>query len=713
MTRLRRKLGLALLLSAAATTGAAAPTPVPVTAVGGADVQDFQEGVELLKRGRKAEALAAFQRALAADPSNEDAYELWKSTDQEIFLDMLLEGGEFEKIAKRFMERATLGRVERRNDPSAIGDLVNRLRGTSDAMERKRIIRQLSADHGEYAVPRLIQPLADAGDDDWRVVAMHTLTEMDTDVVLPLIAALETDDAYQRANIALVLGYIGDPRAAAPLAALASSDGDGKVTRAAQSAAERCGATGDVLGMFLQLGEDYHFRRDRVLRPFDYSAVLWSWEEGGLTSRPVPRAIYNNELSKRAYYSALELDPASLDALAGIARASTDVAAKLIALDAAGEDVGELLELAEAGSVAVAAAGVAAIDRALYWSVIADDGSTGVRLSRTLADLAAAPTEGLRAALDSSDGGMSGEAAVALGRIAARSGADPGAEVVSALGANASREVVRIAAVIDGDAARAEVLVRGLGDEGVLVNHRGSGAQGIALMRRLPGVDVIVVGDVLPDLTLDQVLSDIARNVVTAETPVFLATADEELADSYADRVTGVLASPSDLSPLAEVFEASLEGDRAAADDLSRRSAEVLAQLARAGNASLASILDDLTAPLAHRDDAVTVPVMAALAAAGTPDQTAPLAAVVADESRSDEARVAAGDALAAIFGRHSVPAGAAAGLREVVSSDASLAVRSAAARALGSANLPAEMRAELVREARVDVAGGGMAEGE
>ena len=57
----------------------------------------------------------------------------------------------------------------------------------------------------------------------------------------------------------------------------------------------------------------------------------------------------------------------------------------------------------------------------------------------------------------------------------------------------ASREVLRIAYVIDGDEARANATVAALRGAGMLVNHSASGVQGLALLRRMAGVDVVVV----------------------------------------------------------------------------------------------------------------------------------------------------------------------------------------------------------------------------
>ena len=692
MTRLSSKLGLTLAL-------------VAFSGPAFADVQDdFQEGVQLLKQGRRAEALAAFQKVLAGDPSNEEAYELWKATDEELFLDMLVAGGEYERVASRFLDRARLGRVERRNDASAISDLVNALKVAEGASDRRATISKLSAEHGEYAVPRLVRALADASDSDWRITAMHALTEMDTDVVLPLVAALGTEDAYQRANIAMVLGYIGDPRAAAALTHQVEIDQDSKVRRAAQEAASRCGASGSAASMFLAMGEDYHFGRANVLRSFDYSDVVWSWDGGDLAGNPVPRSIYNSALAKAAYYNALSLEPGSIEALAGIARSSVDIASKLSSLAQNGEDVSDFTEQADEGILAASASGVEAVDLALHWSVISEDSNSGVGLARLLGQIASSSTGGLQAAMDCNDVAMRGEAAVALAHIAVRSGQAASDGVVRALGDATGREVVRVAALIDGNSARADQLAQAIVAQGAMVNSRNSGAQGISLVRRVPTLDVILVGDSLPDMTVDQVIS--ASSAGGSDVPIILVSSNEEFSDAFSDRVSGTIADLSNLEALEEVFSAGFTGDRAQADALAQDAAAALAALARGGNSDLSAALDGLTSPLAQRPDLVTVPAMAALASAGTPDQIGALLAVLTDDARSDAARMAAGDALTGILGRYSVAGNVVSSLRDVIASSSSLGVRAAAARAMGLAQLSGEDRSTVVQDSRVDVRG-------
>ena len=709
MTILRRNVGLLLALSATLSPNAMAapmaPTAGPLWSAQDL-TSDFQEGVQLLNQGRKEEALVVFQRILASDPSNEAAYELWKEVEHQVWIDLLTEGGEFELVAGRIIERAELKMVERKNDEDAIRELVSTLRSTDSTLERRRAIDKLAAEHGEFAVPFLLPALDDGGDDDWRVMAMLTMTRLGHTSVLPLLEALQSDNAFLRRNVIFTLGNIGDPRAAGPLAAIAATDADQSVASAARDAAAKCGLqNGDGLAALLRDGDDYHYRRGTVMAPFMRSNVIWDWDGSSLTNQVTNASIYPNEMSKKAYYRALALAPDSREAHAGVARACLDIQARIDAMAEAGMDVSSLADKSAEGALAVAVAGPDALDLALQWAVLNDDATTGTLLCNALANSAKGPTAGLISALDATDGGVRGEAAVALGRIAIHTGQTPDARVIDALGQNTGREVVRIATLIDGDAARAAQVTEALTGRGVMVNHRGNGGKGLAMLNRLPSVDIILVGDTIAGMTADRVLSWIAERPMLKDKPVFFLSQNQEVADAFADRVAGVVTDLADMSALDSVFEEGLDGDRAQADRLAAHSASTLADLAAAGQ-NIGGTLGSLASTLAHRPDTVSIPSMNALGLAGTSSEVSGLLAVLTDGARSDDARTAAGNAIAGILGRHNVDGDAIDGLRSVFASDASLNVRQAAGRALGRFALSSEERAELIRRVRTTVAG-------
>ena len=699
MTGLRRNLGLLVAFTVLSTTAVATPA---------LDIdQDFKTGVELLRRGNDAAALKQFTAVLAADPSHEQAYELWKSVDHKIWLDLLVKGGQYELVAKRLMGLAELSRNERRNDKEAIRGLLDEVEG-DDVLVRRRALRELSANHGEYAVQYMLFGLGDANDDDRRVKYMHALTEMSTDVVLPLVAALATEDSYLRRNIALTLGHIGDPRAAAALTHTSDLDSDVGVQQAARAAAKKCGSNGDALGLFLAMGDDYHARSATVLRAMDYSAVVWSYEDG-LIATSCSRHVYADELSKNAYHAALNADLGSLEARAGVARAYLSQQSTIAGLGEQGADVENLaMQMAE-GTLAVHALGADALDLSLIWCTANKDSSTGAAACRVLASMATSATSGLEAALNSGDGALRSEAAVAMGQIAQREGSSLSGGAIASLGEAVGREVLRIAVVIDSDNDRGAAIADALTGGGMLAHHWNSGASGVALLHRVPGVDMIVLAETLDDLTADQVLDEIARDDRTVNVPVVLITADMETAsDNYGDRCAAFIEGAADLTAtIDEVLLATLNDDRARANDVAARAAGAVVALANSGH-DLSGAIAGVASAIVNRPDEVALPALEALGVIGGADHLTPLTAVIADSERSDAVRIAAADALGDIATRTKLkPANdALASLKGVLGSDASIEVRQATALGLGRANLTPVQRADLARRMKVNLEG-------
>ncbi len=675
---------------------------------GSAEIQSlFREGQQLFRQGQKAQALERFTRVLALQPSNEDAYELWKIADQQVLLDLLVEGGQGELVAARLMELAGSGMRERENDEEAIRALLRRIEG-EDPIDRRRALRELAVNHGEYAVPAMLRRLADPADDERRVLYMHSLTQMDTDVVLPLVAALGSADAFLRRNVASVLGYIGDRRAAAALAWMARNDSDSAAREAAVEAARRVGSDGNPLALFLDLGDDYHHQRASVLRPADFSRVVWSWHGDALVNTEVPRYLYADELSKNAYHTALAIDPSSLDARAGLARAYAAQQAEMLARTQSGvadQDFDQHLALAE---IALSGAGVEALDRALGMCLAAGETGTGVRLADALGGLSLSSTSNLEQALASGDGAIASQAAVSLGAIAHRAGRAPSAAAAEGLVRAATLEVLRVAAVIDGDVARGRELSDALRAQGLVVHHWESGAIALGLLRRVPGIDALVVAETLPDLTVDQILRSVARDERLAATPVLLLTADEERADEvYGEALAGTLGSAADAGKVIELLDANMGRDRELALQISARAAQTLELLASGpAREQLTGAADGLASVLADRTDLVVAPALGALGALGNVQHLDAVSALVLDGERSTWVRTAAAEALGNIAGRtgHGPASDLLEQLVAVVVSDAPIEVRGALSRALGRMPLTAAQRGALLSASRVYV---------
>jgi len=668
----------------------------------------FNEGVELLKRGNNTEALRKFQECLAMDPSNEAAYELFQSTEHQIWLDLLSEGGDYERVAARLMDLAKVGRAERKNDEEAIRALVAQL-GSGDAVERMKAVHTLSADHGAYAVPQLLFALADQDNDDRRVIHMTTLTRMGGDVVMPLIAALDSSDAFLRRNVCLTLGYLGDPRAGAFLAAVAASDSDEGVRNAAAEAAAKCGASGNAVVGLVELGRKWHKSDPSVLMPHQVSGVTWSWDGARLAPTEVPRSIYNEELAKRAYYEALRLNPASNEALAGIAAAVADEQGDLEVRAAYGDDVSEWQERLAADQLAVQVAGPKALDLALMWALENGDDVAASGLCRALGSSASAPTMGLQKALETrTSGAVRGEAAVALGMIAHHTGRAAAGDVVAALSEAASREVMQLVAIIDGHDGRRKAMEGALSARNISVHGWSTGARGLVSLRQVPGVDAVLIAESLPDLTFAQVADEVREHPALAEAPIFVLADDADAAmELWGEKAEGAISDFQALDTVVEAMAGTMNRDREEANRLAGSAAHMLMALANAGHTELGEAPRALAETLATRPDTVTVPAMGAIGSAGGVGQVAALTAVLGDDARSDDARQAAAKAMAGIFARS--PQGADEAtlkvLNDVARSEAAFGVRSAAATALGRLDLAPGVRAGLVEGVRANLA--------
>jgi CheY-like chemotaxis protein len=462
-------------------------------------------------------------------------------------------------------------------------------------------------------------------------------------------------------------------------------------------------ADGDAYASYLALGNDYFLGHDNVLSDDMRSDVIWGWAERNIAATPIPRELYPAEMSKLCYLHALHLNPTSNEALAGLARAWCDEQQKLERLEKAGRDIGPWKARSEQALAAIHAVGIEALDTALAWSVKGGDAVTGGALCRVLGPLAATPTAGLQAALASQDGALRSEAAVALGTIALHAGANPGENVVNILAESISREVARVALVIDGDAARAAKIAEGLGQTGVFVSVQSKGTLGLVQAHRAAGLDVILVAESLPDLTTAAVIDELKADELLKDVPVMLIAAKaEDAAATYGDKIKGAITDTADLKAVQEALSASMTGDRALAESLASRAATTLAHLCHAGRCTCSpAVLAAVGNALVNRPDTVSAPALGVIGSCGSAEQVPAVTAILADEARAEVVRAAAGHALSGFLGRDGSAATAEAlqKVGTVAVSTAPASVRESAARALALAKMDAAERAKILRK--------------
>jgi hypothetical protein len=158
--------------------------------------------------------------------------------------------------------------------------------------------------------------------------------------------------------------------------------------------------------------------------------------------------------------------------------------------------------------------------------------------------------------------------------------------------------------------------------------------------------------------------------------------------------------SVEELPSIEELLSEDLNRDRAEADALSQRAAQSLAALAQRGQ-NISGAVDGLARTLSGRPESVLLPALEALATGGTAQQSAAILGVLTDSGRSEGVRVAAGQALSAIFARGRVAGAEAlvAPLQELLlNTETPAALRQAVAQAMGALELDPALRVDALR---------------
>ncbi len=677
----------------------------------------FEEGVRLLSVNKDAEALQKFKAAVAADPSREDAYRIWKETDSRIWAAMMVKNDNLSKVATRFLRLAQVERKRRSSDSDLIKGLVEK--ALSDDYEtRSAADVKLMSDHGDYAVPYLLDALGNVDEDDQQTYAILALDQIGRDATLPLVAALASENAVLRRNIAAALLYIGDRRALPALKRLAEKDEDGAVRDVANRAIAKIAGNNVLpasLDLFLRQSNGFLRGDVSLLQDGDILDGVWSFRDGKLVHRKVPAVIYPLELAKDAAYSALDVDPSSEAALVALTRAY--VAEKAV-VDAASPDEEALVALkpsiAELGRT-VAVAGASAVRKAFQQNVADKMIPAAVESLRTLAKLED-PTNlqgsPLLDSLQNPDKRIRYGAAVALAGMDAKLSDAQRGQVVADLGQAVLEQSHRVVKVIDpNDSNRTQAETANSETTGLIVDASGSTASGLGDIAKFPP-DVLVVNEQLDTFLVNDVLDFIADRPHLKNVKVVLVTKNKAAAqEAYGDKIAGYIEGAVTGAGLATAIDEVLKGadlgaDRKAADRVASDAAAALAKLdptAYPVAAASASLIQ-----AAKRGEGVAVQSLEALGHAAGVDQLAGIVEVMAAAKDSPKIAGAAAHALGRIMARlGKVDQASVDALIQVASdSAADEGLRAAALSALGQAPILPGTRAKLLRDLRVNLGG-------
>ena len=693
--------GIAVALSAAGTAAAQA------------DVI-FAEGVKAYRLGRYDEANSKFEQVLAEDLSHQQALNLFIDTERAVWDTFLNDEDErFNKMAKALLNRATVARKERSRDDDRIAELVaEATSGDADFSARQQAAFSLAADHGEFAVPALVQALSNADDEKGQIYAILALQKIGRPATLPLLEALDGDE-QTRGNVVAVLSHLKDERSRASLTVLASRDPSDAVREQATKALQYMGAAveADPAALFVNDARDYLVNSGRGA---DLSDVVWSYEDGALVSRDVPASLYSFELAKKAALRALRLDPTSSDAKTAMARAYLGQGAAITESLAANPDDEALAPMADRVpqlEMMAAASGLPIMRRAVADSI--DDGMiptavAGIEMLGSLEDRADLMQSPLIDALDNNNSRISYAAALAVTEASAGGPVPAADRVVANLSEAVTERKIRLVKVIDPDPITQRAVEEAAFTKGIQKSVSDSAASAINDLSRFPNVDVVVLNSELADDVPDTVIGMIRKNDRLANCKILVLSNDPDGAgDRFGDRIDGTIQAPASGDNLRQAVEAALADEPdavvARADRVAVSASEALQSLA-ANQVDVTGALANLSAQLdADRSDEVTIPAAAALGAGGSADQLGALLQVLQNDGASVDLKVACANAAGAILGRSGeASAEVFEQLLGVATSEADIALRQAASRALGKASLSPEMHLQLLEALQI-----------
>jgi hypothetical protein len=218
---------------------------------------------------------------------------------------------EMVELGKKVLDIVEQGQFIRRADPKVIVAEVERL---SEGARGWHIAVKRLQDAGEYAVPFMLDAIADRSrEQEWSAIK-RALPHIGRDAIRPLGAALQTDNLAVRTEIVKALGAIKYPQAMPYLKYVIEKDKSlelrGEATRSIKHidpAALKISAA----QLFHELGQNYYYHAESLAPAEDAAfANIWFWdvEAKRLIRERVDKSYFNELMSMRACEWALKAD---------------------------------------------------------------------------------------------------------------------------------------------------------------------------------------------------------------------------------------------------------------------------------------------------------------------------------------------------------------------------------------------------------------------
>ncbi len=254
--------------------------------------------------------------ALKIISSDPDPFELLKLSEENVtgyklLLKMHADSPELGEVSGKILDIIEEGRFILRTNPKIIIREIKRLSGTI----RGRIAAQKRLTNaGEYAIPYMLDALADVSRKNEFPNITNTLPLIGRDAIRPLVAALATTDITVKGEIIRALGEIGYAQSLGYLQYIVENDISKQLKDFAARAINSIDPASTKISaaeLFYQLGDKYYFHSKSLAPAADFEfANIWFWDKTSqkLTRQEVEKDHFNELMAMRCCEWALKAD---------------------------------------------------------------------------------------------------------------------------------------------------------------------------------------------------------------------------------------------------------------------------------------------------------------------------------------------------------------------------------------------------------------------
>ena len=213
-----------------------------------------------------------------------------------ILLKMHSDSEELKEVSGQILDIIERGRFIRRTDAKIIMQEIKRL---SSTIRGRLAVEQRLKNAGEYAIPYMLEALADESRKDELANIADALGKIGRDAIRPLVSALQMDNAAAKAEVIRALGEIGYPQSLGHLKYVAENDRSEQLRGLALEAMEKIDPSAEKLPaaqLLFSLAENHYYHSESLAAAADYDfANIWFWDRASrrLMRQEVDKAYFN------------------------------------------------------------------------------------------------------------------------------------------------------------------------------------------------------------------------------------------------------------------------------------------------------------------------------------------------------------------------------------------------------------------------------------